>query len=219
MVCEIDLRLMILVNDLRTTWSYDGKASAPPNYCAPSWSWASVGGGVALRTWDPEYDEEGGDPKPVCEVIHIETTLKSGTLPYGEVTAGRLRLHGKLRQGWLIKSQEEDEDRTIAWCINSAAAAEANHLNWVKEEEELELQDPDGWSERNDRNPWIKAQFDTIEDGPSLVVTCFPLFADFGIILTAQDEEGTYKRIGSFENHRTQKADFEHSPTEEITII
>ncbi|KAF2795050.1 HET-domain-containing protein [Melanomma pulvis-pyrius CBS 109.77] len=212
----------IWVNDLRTTRLYDDKAFALPKYLAPSWSWASVDSGVILRTWDPEYDEEGDDPKPVCEVFHIETTLKSETLPYGEVTAGRLKLRGKLRQGWLIKSQEEDEDRTIAWCsesIYSAAVAEANHLDWVKEEEKLELQDPDGWSERNDRNPWIKAQFDTIEDRASLLVTCFPLFADFGLILMAQDEKGTYKRIGSFENHRTQKFDFEHSPIEEVTII
>lgn len=175
-----------------------------------------------MRTWDPEWDKEEDDLIPLCEVMHIETTLKDISLPFGEVTDGHLVLRGKSRLGWLIKSMEEDEDRTIVWSsenIDSAVTAEAKHLAWVEKEQQLEKLDPDGWSERNDNNPWSKARFDVGAEWPSVLVVCIPLFENFGMICMQEDKSGTYKRIGSLEFRNSQHTDFLDLPTEEIIII
>jgi hypothetical protein len=130
---------------------------------------------VSMRTWDLEWDEEKDDFNPLCDIMHIETTLKDISLPFSEVTDGHLVLRGKLRRGWLIKSMEEDEDRTIVWSsenIDSAAAAEAKHLAWVKADQQLEKSDPEGWNEKYDNNPWSKAHFDVGADWPSMFVSC-----------------------------------------------
>jgi hypothetical protein len=175
-----------------------------------------------MRTWDPEWDGEKDDPKPLCDIIDIETTLKDLSLPFGEVTGGHLLLRGKLRRGWLIKSLEEEEDRTIVWSsenINSTATAEATHLAWVKNDQQQEFSDPNGSGKRYETNPWVRAQSDVSEDWPSMPISCLPLFQDFGIILAEDEKKGTYRRIGSFELRNTQYSDFEDLPTEEITII
>lgn len=207
---------------IRSTWTNHAKATVPTVYRAPSWSWASLDGAVSMQTWEPEWDEEKDDLSPLCDIVRIETTLKDISLQFGEITDGRLILRGKVLKGWLIKSLEEDEDRTIAWNsenVNSAVAAEAKHLEWVKKDEQLEASDPDGWKERYENNPWVKAQFDAGEEWPSMFVSCVQLFENFGIILVEAEKKGTYKRIGSFEVRSSQQVDFDDLTMEEITII
>jgi hypothetical protein len=175
-----------------------------------------------MQTWDPEWDEEKDDLSPLCEIVHIETTLKDISLPFGETTDGHLVLRGKLRRGWLIKSMEEDEDRTIVWSsesIATAATAEANHLAWVKNDQQLEKSNPDEWEKLYDSNPWSKAQFDVGADWPSMLVSCIPLFQNFGMILVQDEKNGTYRRIGSLEFRNSQLTDFHDVPTVEIIII
>lgn len=175
-----------------------------------------------MQTWDPEWDEENDDLSPVCDIIHIETTVKDISLPFGEVTDGHLVLRGKLRRGWLIKSMEEDEDRTIVWSsedTHSAAAAEAKHLAWVKADQQLEKSDPDVRNEHYDKNPWSKAQFDVGADWPSMFAFCVPLFENFGMILMQAEKTGTYRRIGLLEFRNSQFIDFHDLPTEEFIII
>ncbi|KAF2708994.1 HET-domain-containing protein [Pleomassaria siparia CBS 279.74] len=204
------------------TYANESRPTAPKDYRAPTWSWASVQGPVVMRTWDEDFDKEEDDPKPVCEVLRIATTLKNSTLPFGEVNSGHLILRGKIRQGWLIESKEEDEDHTIVWCsenISSGAAAEADHIEWVKRDEQAEMEDPESFQERIQQNPWARARYDTMRTSSPILVTCVLLYEDFGLILSMNNQERTYQRIGSFDNTLTQMSGFEYSLTEEITII
>ncbi|KAH9850122.1 heterokaryon incompatibility protein-domain-containing protein [Lenzites betulinus] len=75
-----------LLDDL--LW-YNGREgsflSRPEMYRAPSWSWASVDGGVQVR-WRHAWQDS------IAKVVKCEVTLKNAELPFGEVSAGFLVL-------------------------------------------------------------------------------------------------------------------------------
>ena len=200
----------------------DDKPTRLKEYRAPSWSWASTDGQLYLRGWDKDDEHE---TELACEVVEISTTLKDAAFPYGEVVHGRLTLRGKVRQGWLIKYIDEDgdEDRTIVWdseITNSGNKAEAYLLNWIKENQELEETYATARYEKHDERHLVEARLDIIEDHQPILVTCFQLVRDFGIILVPENGKGTFKRIGSLGFHPyTSKNDFAAQKMEVITII
>ena len=80
-----------------------------PSYREPSWSWASVDGGVTFedaslkrvggnrRLKGSAWDTRGGNGTPVATVIKISTIpLTEESDPYGEVIGGRITLNGPL---------------------------------------------------------------------------------------------------------------------------
>jgi hypothetical protein len=72
-----------------------------------SWSWASVDDGpLYFRT----YQLNSYRPHR-CEFVECQTTLKSQSLPYSEVTGGFLKLRAVLREGQLHAS----ESHQITW--------------------------------------------------------------------------------------------------------
>ena len=72
----------------------------PANYRAPSWSWASVEGGI-IR-FDFHFDEEDAMvPEVVCEIIDCSTVPRSAERsPFGEVCSARLRVKAAVRRAW-----------------------------------------------------------------------------------------------------------------------
>jgi Heterokaryon incompatibility protein (HET) len=99
-------------------------STRPDIYRAPSWSWASIDGGLF-------YPYRLLEPIPTveylyrCDFIYCETVPKSPEFPFGEVLAGYLKLKGVLRQAWLVPSAKK-----ILWLAEddeSLAAAEALH--------------------------------------------------------------------------------------------
>ncbi|EKJ77736.1 hypothetical protein FPSE_02234 [Fusarium pseudograminearum CS3096] len=70
-----------------------GDCKRVPEYRAPSWSWASVDGGIGIRL-------KGSGYSPLAEVLDVKIKLK-GTNPYGEVTEGRLLIQGPMQRLYL----------------------------------------------------------------------------------------------------------------------
>uniref|UniRef100_A0A098DGY3 Heterokaryon incompatibility domain-containing protein n=1 Tax=Gibberella zeae (strain ATCC MYA-4620 / CBS 123657 / FGSC 9075 / NRRL 31084 / PH-1) TaxID=229533 RepID=A0A098DGY3_GIBZE len=79
-----------------------GDCKRVPEYRAPSWSWASVDGGIGIRL-------KGSGYSPLAEVLDVKVNLK-GTNPYGEVTEGRLLIQGPM-QRLCLSTEGWDPDR------------------------------------------------------------------------------------------------------------
>lgn len=72
------------------------------NLYAPSWSWAASDRAVR---WPP-YLERCSKPKPSCEVISVEVDLVSANAPFRDVSAGTLKLSGRLKKATCVWSEE-----------------------------------------------------------------------------------------------------------------
>lgn len=87
-------RKTLLLDLLWTSESAGGAHTRPKEYRAPSWSWAAVDGLISAR-----YMEESLNPDTErAEIVHCEVTLKDREVPFGEVTAGLLKVRGYLKE-------------------------------------------------------------------------------------------------------------------------
>lgn len=81
----------------------------PQLWRAPSWSWASVCGGVAWpeseHGWSHWWDDD------VAAITHI-STQPAGEDPFGELTGGALRIKGHCAEGALVYHLHTDKDGT-----------------------------------------------------------------------------------------------------------
>ena len=71
------------------------RTAAPTPYTAPSWSWASYHGPIQYRA---------GLNNMIIQILDAATTL-SGLDPFGKVSSGYLRVHGKIKQA-LVRYQK-----------------------------------------------------------------------------------------------------------------
>jgi Heterokaryon incompatibility protein (HET) len=83
----------------RNSYSDAGKLSSRPiKYRAPSWSWASVDGEVAIK-WKPielvKFNIDG------CEITPLSTSA-----PFGEVAKGILKVRARLKDAWFDPVEE-----------------------------------------------------------------------------------------------------------------
>ena len=76
-------------------WTPFGHGRQPPNYLAPSWSWASVEYGV-ITTNIYHYNQNGIEPQVKAELVSSHIDMDT-TDPYGRVKGG----HIILRSRWL----------------------------------------------------------------------------------------------------------------------
>ncbi|PCD28546.1 unnamed protein product [Fusarium graminearum] len=69
----------------------------PKTYRAPSWSWASIEGGMIQfdEVFAPIYNTA-----PICKVLDCSTTPKLAQNPFGEVVSGQLKVLGFVRTAW-----------------------------------------------------------------------------------------------------------------------
>jgi hypothetical protein len=75
--------------------SGDVECSRAREYRAPSWSWASIDGLITPGTaLDPEITKE----EFVIDVLEAQTTLLISSNPFGPVTAGSIRVRGRILQ-------------------------------------------------------------------------------------------------------------------------
>ena len=75
----------------------------PDTYRAPSWSWASLTGGIIH--FDFSYDEDETSSEIVCDVLDCTTTPAFPSLnPYGEICSAQLRLEAPTRKAWFKSS-------------------------------------------------------------------------------------------------------------------
>jgi hypothetical protein len=75
----------------------------PGRYQSPSWSWASLNGGIIH--FDFFYDEEETIPEIVCDILECSTMPAFPRLnPYGEILSAQLRLRAPTRKAWFKPS-------------------------------------------------------------------------------------------------------------------
>ncbi|KAE8315424.1 HET-domain-containing protein [Aspergillus transmontanensis] len=72
-------------------------------YQAPSWSWASLNGGIIH--FDFSFDEDEIIPEVICDILDCSTTPALPRLnPFGEILSARLMLRGPTRKAWFKPS-------------------------------------------------------------------------------------------------------------------
>lgn len=82
--------------------------SRPKMYRAPSWSWASLEGGVVhfdFSYCDEDESEDEDEPCIICDILHCSTSLLNAQVnPLGEITNARLTIRATARWAWFTPS-------------------------------------------------------------------------------------------------------------------
>ncbi|KAJ5312331.1 hypothetical protein N7508_003161 [Penicillium antarcticum] len=73
-------------------------------YRAPSWSWASLDGGIIH--FDFSYDDEDkAAPTMICDILgRLTTPAYLGLKPFGEISSAQVKLHSPVRVAWFNPS-------------------------------------------------------------------------------------------------------------------
>jgi hypothetical protein len=170
----------------------------PPQYRAPSWSWASIDGPLYFRTYLPNSYQPYR-----CELVECKTTLKSTSLQHGEVTGGYLKLRAVLRKGLFHATKSQK----ITWQLMSHE------------------QDPDDHGVLEKGRYWDSARgfADTVQDNVDSPILCLPMYTVVnvkvdkvgGLMLTAS-QGGLFRRTGRF---IADRSDFARLTQQDVTII
>ncbi|KAJ3535803.1 hypothetical protein NM208_g6982 [Fusarium decemcellulare] len=107
------------------------RTSRPPQYRAPSWSWASIDGifrtALLSHANVPAREPELRSDALVCNVLGCWTVPRSTLNPLGEVSAGAVTLKGRLRRARVSQEQQsrwftnrrviyhENPDHELGW--------------------------------------------------------------------------------------------------------
>ncbi|KAM3067234.1 hypothetical protein ACMFMG_005400 [Clarireedia jacksonii] len=151
----------------------------PPTYRAPSWSWAAVDD--AIR-WSPSVQTAHVFS---LIILDAETTPKHSFAPYGEITAARLRVKGKLMEGM--------------WhCVEDYSHSTVRNLYFAK------IKGDETWRKSIKVLPDSRDE-DILRDGSDPQIVYFlevgskiPYGSSGLIIIPVQN--GVYRRIGMFED-------------------
>lgn len=77
-------------------------------YRAPSWSWASLDGGVIdidFTYRDGHESEDENEPRVICDIVDCSTTpLNARVNPLGEITGGQLTISAPVKWAWFVPS-------------------------------------------------------------------------------------------------------------------
>jgi hypothetical protein len=210
----------------------------PVRYRAPSWSWASLEGGVVH--FDFSFDDEDEDVRDViCDIIDCSTTPASPELnPFGEVMSSQLRIKAAIRWAWFDPSTSNilllplsatvGSRISVPYNEESITIAEASkrHVDSFKAKyPDVDLgEEPEAVYGTDYRN--MCGTYDETGKHDPVMVLCMAITlskeqADGvdGIILLPSEFEGEnnmFRRIGFFE--RGKNEDFRKDTKTEISI-
>lgn len=202
----------------------------PSEWRAPSWSWASLDGGIVH--FEVSYDDDD-EPKMdvLCDIIECETTPKyPDRNPFGEVTAAHLVLRAAMRKAWLDPSTSSVifllEERPDDLCISFEEAWNGHVRVFVERFPETDLaEDPEDVHGTDHRN--TRGTYDESSITAPLLVYCLAFTVEpeaergvQGLLLAsvATSSRGLiYQRVGFFE--RAALEDFREVEKREITVI
>lgn len=210
----------------------------PKTYRAPSWSWASVEGGMI--EFDFCYDEEDEElPKIICDILDCSTKPALPHLnPFGEILSAELKLQGPTRLAWfnpttsnvLILPGHVTSALTTLNTQNPVTTYEEAFKTHTEEfmathpDEDI-AEDPelfDGTDYRNVKGTCDETDF----EGPVLVLCVGITHSNqwiggvSGLLLvrdTQSEGSGNFRRIGVFE--RGKAVDFEPESNTELCIV
>ena len=210
----------------------------PKTYRAPSWSWASVEGGMI--NFDFYYDEEDEElPRIICDILDCSTKPGLPELnPFGEILSGELKLQGPTRLAWFNPSTSNvlilpESTSAIATAFGTEKSVTTYEKAFKTHTEEFMAAHPDediaedpelfdGTDYRNVRGTCDETDF----QGPVLVL-CVGISLSNGwnggvggLLLvknTASNGSDQFRRIGIFE--RGKPSDFETDTNTELCIV
>ncbi|RBR08256.1 uncharacterized protein FIESC28_10290 [Fusarium coffeatum] len=195
----------------------------PKAYRAPSWSWASIEGGVICFNdiFAPVHY-----PITICEILDCVPTPKTGGNSFGEIVSGYLKLRGPVRRAWvypqtsnLVLLPNLDRDNSIISCQD----AYKQHIeDFVTRYPDVDLDDETLHGSWNDNTV---ATCDQSRFTDPMLVYCLAVASELGDsrsvsgLLLTEEVEGLYKRVGQF--MRARKKDFVRNEliVREITIV
>lgn len=197
----------------------------PTTYRAPSWSWASIEGGIIH--FDFSYDEDETMPEIVCDIVDCSTVAMYPDLnPFGEVLSGTLTLRTAARRAWFNPSTCNlfllpRSTSFQAGVFESTEQKITIDQAWKRHVDEFRSKYPDidlneepeashGTDHRN-----TCGQPDEIDFHDNILVVCVALTRDnekshgtTGLLLLPADStrgNGFFKRIGRFSRARNDE--------------
>ncbi|KAI1070227.1 hypothetical protein LB507_010229 [Fusarium sp. FIESC RH6] len=195
----------------------------PKAYRAPSWSWASIEGGVICFNdiFAPVHY-----PIIICKILECVVTPKTAENPFGEIISGYLKLRGPIRRAWvypqtsnLVLLPTSDSGNSILSCQD----AYKQHIeDFVKRHPDVDLDDETLHGSWNNNTV---ATCDQSRFTDPMLVCCLAMTSELddprsvcGLLLT-EEVEGSYTRVGQF--MRAKKKDFVKNDliVREITIL
>ena len=180
------------------TWKADpGVCRRPAVYRAPSWSWASVEGPVRASN---------GPVQETCRYVMTIIEAKTTALqdPFGAVTAGHLKVSGKLccislREKEPIKpvlkpSAPKDSDGTDS---DDDESDEGSWCPWDRVDiQGAVFEGPDLWASADDHNAWLQFQ----KDRTPLYIMPVYEEQDWGltafVLRPTGQKDGQFSRVG-----------------------
>jgi hypothetical protein len=202
---------------------YLGKRNAvavPQQYRAPTWSWVSSADEI-------NHQSDISLGRPACEMVHVSTTPKHSSNPYGEVESGHLTLRGRLRDAFIIGERVAHVLQPLVWSDQVTSSAELADLYYFNHKDEEMLVGGELDSQRHEHE-----QVEQWKGTHS--VKCFLLYEKFGLLLREVREEGRneirYRRVGFCSAPRVESFHdetryppidyhFNNVPVVEITIV
>ncbi|KAB8264981.1 hypothetical protein BDV32DRAFT_145016 [Aspergillus pseudonomiae] len=208
-------------------------------YQAPSWSWASLNGGIIH--FDFSFDEDEIIPEVICDILDCSTTpALPGLNPFGEILSARLMLRCPTRKAWFKPSTSNifllprhTHAKTLAMAIEdeqiTVEEALQIHLDnfRVKHPDVDLIEEPAATHGTNYRN--ICGKCDETAYCECYLVLCVAITLDRkvddgvkGLLLIKDEAEShsssnVFRRIGFFE--RGRNLDFQCDTNTEISII
>ncbi|PGH01354.1 hypothetical protein GX51_05286 [Blastomyces parvus] len=210
----------------------------PARYQAPSWSWASLKGGIVHFGFSYDDDDET-IPRVICEILDCSTTPAFPALnPFGEILSAQLRLRAPTRKAWFKPSTSNvfvlsdsacEKSKPVTLKNEKVSFAEAlqKHVNdlRLKHPDVDTTEDPEALHGDDHRN--ICGTCDETAYHEYYLVLCVAItLEDEGndgveglLLIEAEDGKGTsiFRRIGVF--RRGKSADFDSEQNVEVSVI
>jgi len=211
----------------------------PVRYRAPSWSWASLEGGVIHFNFSFD-DEDEAVPEVICDIIDCSTTPTYPELnPFGEVLYAQLRLKAAVRRAWFNPSTSNIFLLSVPTSAGSRitvphneesitiSEASAKHIDdFMARYPDVDLGDePEAAYGTDYRN--MCGTYDETGNHDSVIVLCVAVTLNKekddgvdGLLLLPSEVKGDnnmFSRIGFFTRGRNE--DFQKEAKTEISII
>ena len=182
----------------------------PNEYRAPSWSWASIEGGVICFNdiFAPVHY-----PITICQALECVVTPKTGGNSFGEITSGYLKLRGPLRRAWVYPQTSNLSLLPTSDSGNSILSyqdAYKQHIeDFVTRYPDVDLDDETLHGSWHDNTV---ATCDQSRLTDPMLVFCLAVASELGDprsvsgLLLTEEVEGLYTRLGQF--MRARKKDF-----------
>ncbi|OBS26051.1 hypothetical protein FPOA_06581 [Fusarium poae] len=200
----------------------------PKTYRAPSWSWASVEGGMIVfyDLFQPMYGVT-----LICRVVECSTTPRLSQNPFGEVISGHLKVKGWLRTAWIYPETSNLVLLPILDGEGGGKSTISQQECYEQFVEDFVAKNPDiNLNERPEvlHGTWNNNTVGSCDESrftEPMIVFCLGVACEgseehtCGLLLAKTADEGAYTRIGQF--MRGRKKDFrnKHLPIEEVIIV